>query len=70
VGRPARYHMDYTVFGKTVAAPTAADPKRKVIDMVFEKVPRGRGKFNLFLVNGKEYPTARSSSSTREGSID
>ena len=47
---------DYTVFGKTVAAPTAADPKRKVIDMVFEKVPRGRGKFNLFLVNGKEYP--------------
>ncbi len=56
---PSNPSWDYTVFGKTVTAPPAIDPSRKVIDMVFEKVPRGRGKFNLFLVNGKEYPHAQ-----------
>jgi FtsP/CotA-like multicopper oxidase with cupredoxin domain len=34
----------------------AADPERKIIEMRFEKVPRGREPFNSFLVNGKEYP--------------
>jgi FtsP/CotA-like multicopper oxidase with cupredoxin domain len=53
---PGNPSWDYTLFGKTVAAPPTIDPARKVIDMVFEKIPRGRGKFNLFLVNGKEYP--------------
>jgi FtsP/CotA-like multicopper oxidase with cupredoxin domain len=27
--------------------------------MVFEKIPRGAGKFNTFLVNGKPYPHER-----------
>jgi FtsP/CotA-like multicopper oxidase with cupredoxin domain len=43
--------------------PPAADPPASAtpagvqsIDMVFEKIPRGLGKFNTFLVNGKSYP--------------
>ena len=49
-GPPAAW--DYTKFGK---APSGAAPTEK-IDMVFEKVPRGAGKFNSFTVNGKPYP--------------
>jgi FtsP/CotA-like multicopper oxidase with cupredoxin domain len=43
---------DYTIFGRAGAQP-APD---QTIDMVFEKVPSGAGKFNLFHVNGKPYP--------------
>ena len=28
----------------------------QTIDMIFEKIPGGAGKFNTFLVNGKPYP--------------
>ncbi len=28
----------------------------QIIDMVFEKIPSGAGKFNVWLVNGKPYP--------------
>jgi len=45
-------NWDYTLFGKPPSQP--APPER--LDMVFEKVPRGAGKFNSFTVNGKSYP--------------
>jgi FtsP/CotA-like multicopper oxidase with cupredoxin domain len=43
---------DYTIFGKPPSQPA---PTEK-LDMIFEKVPRGAGKFNSFTVNGKQYP--------------
>ena len=49
---PPKSIWDYTIFGKPPSGPA---PTEK-IDMVFEKVPRGAGKFNSFTVNGKNYP--------------
>jgi len=49
---PAQPGWDYTLFGK---APSGPAPTEK-LDMIFEKVPRGAGKFNLFTVNGVPYP--------------
>jgi FtsP/CotA-like multicopper oxidase with cupredoxin domain len=46
---------DYTLFG----APNPTEPARspdQTIDMAFEKIPSGSGRFNTFLVNGKPYP--------------
>jgi FtsP/CotA-like multicopper oxidase with cupredoxin domain len=44
---------DYTIFGST----TAAGPEpQEHIEMLFEKIPSGAGKFNLFHINGKPYP--------------
>jgi FtsP/CotA-like multicopper oxidase with cupredoxin domain len=51
---PAKPTWDYTRFGKAAPQPSAERPQ--VIDMAFEKVPRGTGPFNSFLVNGKDYP--------------
>jgi FtsP/CotA-like multicopper oxidase with cupredoxin domain len=54
---PGKPSWDYTMFGTT--APAAAAPpgeQPQTIEMAFDKVPRGRGMFNSFLVNGKEYP--------------
>jgi FtsP/CotA-like multicopper oxidase with cupredoxin domain len=51
--KPASLAWDYTAFGKPgSAAPSTAQN----IDMVFEKIPGGAGKFNIFTVNGKPYP--------------
>ena len=50
---PLKSTWDYTVFGKP--GPPAAAPTEK-LEMLFEKVPRGAGKFNSFTVNGKPYP--------------
>jgi FtsP/CotA-like multicopper oxidase with cupredoxin domain len=51
--KPAPFRWDYTQFGK----PAAATPSTaQNIDMIFEKIPRGAGKFNTFTVNGKPYP--------------
>ena len=49
---PTKFGWDYTLFGKPPSqpAPTAR------LDMVFEKIPRGAGKFNSFTVNGKVGP--------------
>jgi FtsP/CotA-like multicopper oxidase with cupredoxin domain len=55
---PAKPSWDYTLFGKAGAPPSTA-PAVQTIDMAFEKVPRGMGKFNSFTVNGKEYPHDR-----------
>ena len=50
---PKKAPWDYANFG--IAAPTLPAPKN-VIDMRFEKIPRGMGKFNVWTVNGKPYP--------------
>jgi FtsP/CotA-like multicopper oxidase with cupredoxin domain len=47
---------DYTIFGK---APSGQAAPAERLDMVFEKIPRGAGKFNSFTVNGKPYPHER-----------
>jgi FtsP/CotA-like multicopper oxidase with cupredoxin domain len=51
---------DYTIFSKAAPAPTSTSASNgspiETIDMAFEKVPRGAGAFNSFLVNGKQYP--------------
>jgi len=49
---PPKSSWDYTIFGKPPSQPA---PTEK-LDMVFEKIPRGAGKFNSFTVNGKPYP--------------
>jgi FtsP/CotA-like multicopper oxidase with cupredoxin domain len=51
--KPASLRWDYTQF----ANPPAASPSTaQNIDMIFEKIPGGPGKFNTFTVNGKSYP--------------
>jgi FtsP/CotA-like multicopper oxidase with cupredoxin domain len=55
---PASLAYDLTLFGNPPAAPPTARPPATPIDMAFEKVPGGAGKFNTFLVNGKPYPHA------------
>jgi FtsP/CotA-like multicopper oxidase with cupredoxin domain len=55
---PDKLSWDYTKFG-AASPPSAGGPPAEVIDMVFEKVPRGMGDFNSFRVNGKEYPHDR-----------
>jgi FtsP/CotA-like multicopper oxidase with cupredoxin domain len=55
--KPASLLWDYTRFGKPPgASPSTVQPTAQNIDMIFEKVPGGAGKFNTFLVNGKSYP--------------
>jgi FtsP/CotA-like multicopper oxidase with cupredoxin domain len=49
---PGKFVWDYTIFGKPPSQPAPTER----LDMVFEKVPRGAGKFNSFTVNGKSYP--------------
>ena len=51
---PPQQPWDYTIFGSDPAQ--GAPTPEQTIDLVFEKVPGGAGKFNLFLVNGKPYP--------------
>jgi FtsP/CotA-like multicopper oxidase with cupredoxin domain len=52
---PTRLQWDYTVFGLSARRPAPA----QTIDMVFEVIPGGPGKFNRWLVNGKSYPHER-----------
>src|SRR5258707_13222372 len=50
---PPKAPWDYTIFG----TPTSNSPApQQTIEMVFEKIPRGDGKFNSWLINGKPYP--------------
>lgn len=53
---PPRSPWDYTIFGSK--SPSSLPPQ-KTIEMAFEKIPGGAGKFNLWLVNGKPYPHDR-----------
>ena len=50
---PPKSPWDYTVFGKSGGAEAKPD---QTIEMIFEKIPRGQGQFNIFTVNGKPYP--------------
>jgi FtsP/CotA-like multicopper oxidase with cupredoxin domain len=54
---PAKLAWDYSVFDRKGAPPARAPDQ--IIDMVFEKIPSGAGKFNVWLVNGKPYPHER-----------
>jgi FtsP/CotA-like multicopper oxidase with cupredoxin domain len=57
---PPKFAWDYTIFGTGfgTGSPTSPSPQQ-TIEMVFEKIPVGAGKFNLWLVNGKPYPHER-----------
>jgi len=55
--KPASLAWDYTVFGGSSGLRGDSLPVEK-IDMAFEKIPGGPGKFNTFTVNGKPYPHA------------
>ncbi|HEX4073956.1 MAG TPA: multicopper oxidase domain-containing protein [Candidatus Acidoferrales bacterium] len=52
---PPNNPWDYTTFGHAGSQP-APD---QTIDMAFEKIPSGAGKFNAWLVNGEQYPHDR-----------
>ena len=53
---PPRVPWDYTIFG--ISGSDSPAP-RQMIELVFEKIPGGAGKFNLWLINGKPYPHER-----------
>jgi FtsP/CotA-like multicopper oxidase with cupredoxin domain len=52
---PPKIPWDYTIFGTNADPP----PPQQTIESIFEKLPSGAGKFNLWLVNGKPYPHER-----------
>lgn len=52
---PPRAPWDYTIFG---TADSASPAPQQTIEVIFEKIPGGAGKFNSWLVNGKPYPHA------------
>jgi FtsP/CotA-like multicopper oxidase with cupredoxin domain len=53
---PPKEPWDYTIFG--VGGSSSRAPQQ-TIEMIFEKIPGGAGKFNLWLINGKPYPHER-----------
>jgi len=53
---PPKAPWDYTIFGTANASSTAP---QETIELVFEKIPNGTGKFNVWLINGKPYPHER-----------
>jgi FtsP/CotA-like multicopper oxidase with cupredoxin domain len=69
--KPASLIWDYTQFGRPAPTTDLSNlplplPAQN-IDMVFEKIPGGAGKFNTFLVNGKSYPNANDGFVLRQG---
>ena len=52
---PKNLRWDYTIFGSPAGAPPSKKPDH-TLEMIFEKIPGGSGKFNTWLVNGKPYP--------------
>jgi FtsP/CotA-like multicopper oxidase with cupredoxin domain len=53
---PPKASWDYTIFG---TASSSSPAPQQTIEMIFEKIPGGAGKFNSWLVNGKPYPHER-----------
>jgi FtsP/CotA-like multicopper oxidase with cupredoxin domain len=53
---PVKRPWDYTIFG--TASPEAITP-HETMELIFEKIPGGAGKFNLWLINGQPYPHER-----------
>jgi len=62
---PPKEPWDYTIFGtggeKAASSNDGSDATsaKETIETIFEKVPGGAGKFNVWLVNGKPYPHDR-----------
>jgi FtsP/CotA-like multicopper oxidase with cupredoxin domain len=58
--KPSTLIWDYTLFSEKSAiapsTPAQNSAAAQNIDMIFEKIPRGAGKYNTFTVNGKPYP--------------
>jgi FtsP/CotA-like multicopper oxidase with cupredoxin domain len=54
---PPKSPWDYTIFG--TAATSNSPAPQQTIEMIFEKIPGGAGKFNLWLINGKPFPHER-----------
>jgi len=50
---PPKAPWDYTIFGN---ANSNSPAPQQTIEMIFEKIPGGAGKFNLWMINGKPYP--------------
>jgi FtsP/CotA-like multicopper oxidase with cupredoxin domain len=53
---PSKVPWDYTIFSKPGGTQPQPD---QTIEMIFEKIPGGSGKFNSWLINGKQYPHDR-----------
>lgn len=53
---PPRRVWDYTIFGTEISTSSRA---AQTIEMIFEKIPSGAGRFNSWLINGKPYPHER-----------
>jgi FtsP/CotA-like multicopper oxidase with cupredoxin domain len=53
---PPLASWDYTRFGAAAGSGPASPEPQQNLEMIFEKVPSGAGKFNMFLINGKPYP--------------
>jgi FtsP/CotA-like multicopper oxidase with cupredoxin domain len=53
---PSRISWDYSIFGKPSSEAAVAPDPDHTIDMIFTKLPSGAGRFNAWLVNGKQYP--------------
>lgn len=53
---PPRRVWDYTIFGTEIS--TSSRPEQ-TIEMIFEKIPSGAGRFNSWMINGKPYPHER-----------
>jgi len=53
---PPKQPWDYAIFGNESAGAPAPE---QTIETIFEKIPGGAGKFNLWLVNGEPYPHER-----------
>ncbi|MGA7340064.1 MAG: multicopper oxidase domain-containing protein [Terracidiphilus sp.] len=53
---PPKEPWDYTIFG---TGSSGSPAPQQTIELIFEKIPGGAGKFNLWLVNGKPYPHER-----------
>jgi FtsP/CotA-like multicopper oxidase with cupredoxin domain len=60
---PADARWDYTVFGSTGAVP-APDER---IELLFEKVPGGRGGYNRWKLNGRSWPATNPLLTTEAG---
>ena len=50
---PPKTPWDYTIFGVPESNSQAPE---QIIELIFEKIPGGAGKFNSWLINGKPYP--------------
>lgn len=53
---PPRLPWNYTLFGAETSNSPAPE---QTIELIFEKIPGGSGKFNAWFVNGKVYPHER-----------